>query len=55
MLIEASPMGVLYSNLIGAGMMMAGACVALVFGVKAERRALEHIASPLSARLEEAE
>ena len=53
MLIEASPMGVLYSNLIGAGLMMAGAVVAMVFGVKAERRALEHIASPLAARFDE--
>jgi MFS family permease len=54
-LIEASPMGVLYSNLIGAGLMMAGAVAALLFGVKAERRALEHIASPLAARFDEVE
>ncbi len=55
MLIESSPMGVLYSNLIGAGLMMAGAVVAAVFGVKAERRSLEHIASPLAARHAEGE
>jgi hypothetical protein len=46
---------VLYSNLIGAGLMMAGAVAALLFGVKAERRALEHIASPLAARFDEVE
>jgi hypothetical protein len=30
--------------------MIAGAVVALVFGVKAERQSLEDIAAPLSAR-----
>jgi MFS family permease len=54
-LIEASAAGVLYGDLIGAGLMMAGAAVAMVFGVKAERQALEHVASPLSARLDEEE
>ncbi|WP_447980716.1 MFS transporter [Candidatus Nitrospira bockiana] len=49
-LIEASAGSVFVGNLIGAGMMVTGAMVALLFGVKAERRSLESIATPLSAR-----
>jgi hypothetical protein len=33
--------------------MLGGAIAAIVFGVKAERQALEHVASPLAARVEE--
>jgi hypothetical protein len=33
---------------IGAGLMIAGGVVEAVFGVKAERQTLEHIATPLT-------
>jgi MFS family permease len=50
LLIQTSAAGVVYGYLVGAGFMIAGAVVALVFGVKAERQSLEDIAAPLSAR-----
>ncbi|MDR4480553.1 MAG: MFS transporter [Nitrospira sp.] len=49
-LIETSAESVYYGYLLGAGMMLVGAIVELWLGVKAERRSLEHIAAPLSAR-----
>jgi MFS family permease len=48
-LIETSATSVFYGDLLGAGMMMLAAVVALVYGVDAERRSLEDIAPPLSA------
>jgi hypothetical protein len=36
--------------LLGAGLMIAAALVELWRGIKAERRSLEDVASPLSAR-----
>jgi MFS family permease len=48
--IETSATSVFYGDLLGAGMMLGAAVVALLFGVKAERRSLEDIALPLSAR-----
>ena len=50
LLIETSATSVAYGYLIGAGLMLIGALVALVFGVKAERQSLEDIATPLSAQ-----
>ena len=50
LLIQTSVAGVVYGYLIGAAFMIAGAVVALVFGVNAERRSLEDIAAPLSVR-----
>jgi hypothetical protein len=41
---------VFYGYLIGAGFMLVGAIVELFLGVNAERRSLEHIATPLSAQ-----
>jgi hypothetical protein len=35
--------------LIGAGLMIAGGIVEMVFGVSAERRSLEDVAAPLTA------
>src|SRR5262249_10239633 len=49
-LVETSALSVFYGDLIGAGFMLAGAIVAMRFGVKAERQSLETIALPLSAR-----
>ena len=49
-LIETSATSVFYGYLIGAGCMLIGAIVELFLGVKAERRSLEHIATPLSAQ-----
>ena len=48
-LIETSAESVFYGYLLGAGMMLTGAVVELWFGVKAEGRSLESIATPLSA------
>jgi hypothetical protein len=41
---------VYYGYLLGAGLMLAGAAVELVLGVKAEGQSLEQIAVPLSAQ-----
>lgn len=49
-LIETSATSVFYGYLVAAGLMGLGAIAAMIFGVKAERQALEHIAAPLSAR-----
>lgn len=49
-LIETSATSVFYGYLVGAGLMGVGAIAAMIFGVKAERQALEHVATPLSAR-----
>ena len=48
-MIETSVTSVYYGYLLGAGLMMVGAVVELVLGVKAEGRSLEEIAAPLSA------
>ncbi len=48
-MIETSIANIAYGYLVGAGLMLIGAAVELVMGVKAERRSLEHIAAPLSA------
>ena len=48
-MIETSVTSVYYGYLLGAGLMMVGAVVELVLGVKAEGRSLEDIAAPLSA------
>jgi MFS family permease len=48
-LIQASAESVFYGDLLGSVFMLTGALVALVFGVKAERQSLEHIAAPLSS------
>ncbi|MDI3465266.1 MAG: putative MFS-type transporter [Nitrospira sp.] len=49
MLIQNSPTAVLYGDLVAAALMLLGAVVALVFGVKAEQKPLEALARPLSA------
>ena len=49
-LIQTSAVSVFYGNLVGAGFMITGAVVAMLFGVKAERQSLENIATPLSAK-----
>ena len=49
-LIETSATSVFYGYLVGAGFMLVGAIVEVFLGVKAERRSLEHIATPLSAQ-----
>jgi MFS family permease len=49
-MIETSAASIFYGYLLGAGMMILGALVELVWGVQAERRSLESIALPLSAR-----
>jgi MFS family permease len=49
-MIETSVTSVFYGYLLGAGLMLVGAIVELVLGVKAEGRSLEHIATPLSAQ-----
>jgi MFS family permease len=48
-LIETSAMSIFYGYLLGASMMLVGALVELLLGVKAEGRSLESIAMPLSA------
>jgi MFS family permease len=48
-LIETSVESVFYGYLLGGGLMLVGAFVELMWGVKAERQSLEHIAPPLSA------
>jgi MFS family permease len=48
-MIETSVTSVFYGYLLGAGLMLVGAVVELVLGVKAEGRSLEQIATPLSA------
>jgi MFS family permease len=50
MLIETSAQSVFYGYLLGAGMMALGGAVAWRYGVDAERRPLEEIASPLATR-----
>ena len=49
-MIETSVTSVFYGYLLGAGLMLVGAVVELILGVKAEGRSLEHIAAPLSAQ-----
>ena len=49
-LVETSAQSVAYGYLVGAGLMLLGALVELILGVKAEGRSLEDIATPLSAR-----
>jgi MFS family permease len=49
-LIETSATSVFYGYLLGATLMFIGAIVEVFFGVKAERRSLEHLARPLSAQ-----
>jgi MFS family permease len=49
-LIEASATSIFYGYLVGACMMLVGALVELLLGVKAEGRSLEHIAAPLSVQ-----
>ena len=48
-MIETSVTSVFYGYLLGGGLMLMGAVVELVLGVKAEGRSLEQIAAPLSA------
>jgi MFS family permease len=49
-MIETSVTSIYYGYLLGAGLMLVGALVELLLGVKAEGRSLEHIATPLSAK-----
>jgi len=49
-LIETSATSIFYGYVLGAGLMLVGALVELFLGVKAERRSLESIATPLSAQ-----
>jgi MFS family permease len=49
-MIETSVTSVFYGYLLGAGLMLVGAVVELMLGVKAEGRSLEQIAAPLSAQ-----
>jgi MFS family permease len=49
-MIETSVTSIFYGYLLGAGLMLLGALVELVLGVKAEGRSLEHLATPLSAK-----
>jgi MFS family permease len=49
-LIETSATSVFYGYLAGAGFMLVGAMVEIFLGINAERRSLEHIATPLSAQ-----
>ncbi|HZS63985.1 MAG TPA: MFS transporter, partial [Xanthobacteraceae bacterium] len=44
-----SRLNVSYGYLFAAGLMIAAALVALVYGIAAERRPLEHVAQPLSS------
>ena len=48
-MIETSVTSIYYGYLLGAGLMLTGALVELLLGVKAEGRSLEQIAAPLSA------
>jgi MFS family permease len=48
-LIQNSARSVFYGDLLGAGLMIAGGIVALIWGVAAEGKSLEAIAKPLSA------
>jgi MFS family permease len=48
-LIATSARSVFYGDLVGAGLMVLGGIVAMVWAVPAERRSLEAIARPLSA------
>ncbi len=48
-MIETSVTSIYHGYLLGAGLMLLGAVVELVLGVKAEGRSLEQIAAPLSA------
>ena len=50
-LIQISAASVFVGDLVGAGLMLIAAVVELVYGVKAERQSLEHIATPLSAQV----
>ncbi len=52
-LIQTSATSVFLGYLLGAGLMLLGAGVAFRFAVPAERRSLEEIATPLSARRSE--
>lgn len=49
MLIQESATSVFYGDLVGAALMLLGAIVALVFGVKAEQQPLEALAHPISS------
>ena len=49
-MIETSLTSIFYGYLLGAALMVVGAVVELMLGVKAEGRSLEHIATPLSAQ-----
>jgi MFS family permease len=49
-LIEESATSIFYGYLLGAVLMLVGALVELLVGVKAERQALESLATPLSAQ-----
>lgn len=49
MLIQESATSVFYGDLVGAALMLLGAAVALIFGVKAEQKPLEALADPISA------
>jgi hypothetical protein len=48
-LIETSAASIFYGYVFTAGLMLVGAVVELLWGIKAEGRSLEHIATPLSA------
>jgi MFS family permease len=48
-MIETSVTSIFYGYLLGAGLMLVGACVELFLGVRAEGRSLEQLAAPLSA------
>jgi MFS family permease len=50
MLIETSATSVFYGYLVGGGMMLLGAGIELWFGINAEGRSLEQLATPLSVR-----
>jgi MFS family permease len=50
-LIQSSAASVFLGDLVGAGLMLIAAAVEMVYGVKAERQSLEHIATPLSAQV----
>jgi MFS family permease len=49
-LIEESATSIFYGYLLGAALMLVGALVELLVGVKAERQSLETLATPLSAQ-----
>jgi uncharacterized membrane protein len=48
-LIEGSATSIFFGYLLGGSLMLVGALVELLMGVKAERQSLESIATPLSA------